>query len=262
MKVVLTIAGSDSSGGAGIQADLKTFEAFGVFGTSAITVLTAQNTMGVQDIYPVSSEFINKQIESVMSDFEVSALKIGMLFNKEIIQSVGKIIKHLTIPIVLDPVCISKAGSKLLEDDAIEELQKIFCYATVLTPNQYEAKELFGYQYGDDKSVQNIYECPTKVIIKTHKILMDKTYKSVDMLFDGKEKSTFVSDYVDSDALHGTGCSYSSAIAANLALGKSLEESIMIAKEFIYHAITNAPHIGNGKGPINHKQGGQLCHID
>lgn len=261
MKVVLTIAGSDSSGGAGIQADLKTFEAFGVFGTSAVTVLTAQNTTGVQGIYPVSSEFIIKQIESVMSDFKISAIKIGMLFNKEIIQSVGKVIENLRIPIVFDPVCISKAGAKLLEDDAIEELKKLFAYATVLTPNQYEAKELFGYEFGDSESLQKVFECPTKVIVKTHKIQMNESFKSVDMLFDKREKSTFVTDFIDSDALHGTGCSYSSAIAANLALGKSLEESIMIAKEFIYMAILHAPNIGKGKGPINHKKGGQLCHI-
>jgi len=261
MQVVLTIAGSDSSGGAGIQADLKTFEAFGVFGTSALTVLTAQNTTGVEGIYPVSSEFIQKQIDSVMSDFDVGAIKIGMLFNKEIIQSVGAFIQKVDIPVVLDPVCISKAGAKLLEDEAVSELKKLFAYATVITPNRYEAKELFGYEFGDSDSLQKVFECPTKVVIKAHKIQMNGVYKSVDMLFDKRDKTTFISDYVDSDALHGTGCSYSSAIAANLALGKSLHESIMIAKEFIYEAIKNAPQIGQGKGPINHKKGGQLCHV-
>jgi len=123
MKVVLTIAGSDSSGGAGIQADLKTFEAFGVFGTSALTVLTAQNTKGVTDILPVSSQFLQAQLKAIFDDFDVVAIKIGMLFSNEIIDGVREFIKNLNIPIVFDPVFISKAGSKLLNDDAIENLK-------------------------------------------------------------------------------------------------------------------------------------------
>lgn len=262
MKIALTIAGSDSSGGAGIQADLKTFESFGVFGTSAITVLTAQNTQGVQGIYPVSAEFIKKQIESVMSDFDVAVVKIGMLLNTQIIQVVKDFIKELDIPVILDPVCISKAGAKLLEDDAIEQLHTLFEYATLITPNQYEAKELFGYEFGDSDSLQKVFSCPTKVVIKTQKMQMNEEFKSVDMMFEGRNKSTFISDFIDSDALHGTGCSYSSAIAANIALGKPLEEAIMCAKDFIYNAIKNAPNIGSGKGPINHKKGGELCQVN
>lgn len=262
MKVALTIAGSDSSGGAGIQADLKTFESFGVFGTSAVTVLTAQNTTGVQGIYPVSAEFIKKQIDSVMSDFDVSVVKLGMLFNKEIINIVKDFIKDLKIPVVLDPVFISKANAKLLEDDAIAALEELFEYATIITPNQYEAHALFGYEFGDSESLKKVFACPTKVVIKTQKMEMGDSFKSVDMMFDGRDKKTFISDYVDTDALHGTGCSYSSAIAANLALGKSLEESVMIAKEFIFNAIKNAPNLGEGKGPINHKKGGELCQVN
>ena len=262
MKIALTIAGSDSSGGAGIQADLKTFESFGVFGTSAITVLTAQNTQGVQGIYPVSAEFIKKQIESVMNDFDVAVVKIGMLLNTQIIQVVKDFIKELDIPVILDPVCISKAGAKLLEDDAIEQLHTLFEYATLITPNQYEAKELFGYEFGDSDSLQKVFACPTKVVIKTQKMQMNEEFKSVDMMFEGRNKSTFISDFIDSDALHGTGCSYSSAIAANIALGKPLEEAIMCAKDFIYNAIKNAPDIGSGKGPINHKKGGELCQVN
>jgi hypothetical protein len=133
MRVVLTIAGSDSSGGAGIQADLKTFEAFGVFGTSALTVLTAQNTTGVRDIHEIHSDFIKAQIEAVLEDFDVRAIKIGMLYSNAIIDTIREIIKGLNIPIVLDTVFISKAGSKLLHDDAIENMKTLFPYATLIT---------------------------------------------------------------------------------------------------------------------------------
>ena len=157
MKVVLSIAGSDSSGGAGIQADLKTFEAFGLFGTTAITVLTAQNTTGVQEIFPINASFVKQQIASIFEDFEVSAIKIGMLFNKEIIQAVGDVIKDLKIPIVLDPVCISKAGSPLLEEDAIEAMKTLFEHVTLITPNQHEAYEFFGYKQGDENSLKKMH---------------------------------------------------------------------------------------------------------
>ncbi len=262
MQTVLTIAGSDSSGGAGIQADLKTFEAFGVFGTSALTVLTAQNTTGVSDIFPISPEFIQAQIQAVLEDFDVAAIKIGMLFSKEIIDAIKEVIAPLDIPVVLDPVFISKAGSRLLEDDAIEAMHDLFPYATVLTPNRYEAQNLFGYAFGDSDALQEVTKAPCKVLIKNEKMELGGVEKSVDMLFDKRNKATFVSDYVDTTNLHGTGCSFSSAIAANLALGKNLEDAIQIAKEFIYHAIANAPDIGRGKGPINHKKGGVLCHED
>jgi len=233
MKTVLTIAGSDSSGGAGIQADLKTFEAFGVFGASAVTVLTAQNTNGVKDIYPVDAAFIKAQIQAVLDDFDIAAIKVGMLFNAAIIKAVGQILAQVDAPVVIDPVFISKAQSKLLEDEAIEELKKLMGYATVLTPNQFEAKELFGYDYTNPKSLQEVYKAPCKVLVKNHTEKRNNRMQSVDILYSGKSKASFVSDFVDSTDLHGTGCSYSSAIAANLALGKSLEEAIMCAKDFI-----------------------------
>ena len=156
MKVVLSIAGSDSSGGAGIQADLKTFEAFGVFGTSAITVNTAQNTMGVQDIVPMPASFVGAQIKSVFEDFDVAAIKIGMLFNTEIIDTVYEMIKDLDIPIVLDPVSISKAGSPLLQESAVNAMKKLFDHVTVITPNAHEAYEFFEYKKGDRTSYKTI----------------------------------------------------------------------------------------------------------
>ncbi len=259
MEVVLTIAGSDSSGGAGIQADLKTFEAFGVFGCSAITVLTAQNTKGVSMISEVKPEFIKAQLLSIFEDFDVKALKIGMLFSVEIIKTVGEFIKELNIPIVFDPVFISKAGSKLLNDDAIDEMKKIFSYVSVITPNQFEANALFKYQFGDSDSLKEILELPCAVVIKNHKIEINDHFRSVDMMYKNKEKKVFDTPYLESNDTHGTGCSFSSAIAANLALGKSLEDSVASAKKFIYCAIKNAPHIGHGKGPIAHKVGGEIC---
>lgn len=251
MKVVLSIAGSDSSGGAGIQADLKTFEAFGVFGASAITVLTAQNTTGVQALFPLSVDFIEQQIQSVLSDFDVAAIKIGMLYDTDIIEMVHRIIEPLNIPIVLDPVCISKAGSPLLKDDAIDALRELSRFVTLSTPNLHEAYRLFGYKPDDRNSLEQLIKHPTPVLIKHHV----KDNITSDILF-GKQQQTFSAPMIDSTSQHGTGCSYSSAIAANLALGFSLEASIEKAKRFITNAIVQAPQIGHGPGPINHKAGG------
>lgn len=261
MKVVLSIAGSDSSGGAGIQADLKTFEAFGVFGTTAITVLTAQNTTGVEQIVPVEASFVKKQIEMIFKDFDVAAIKIGMLFNKEIIDTVAEIIKDLNIPIVLDPVSISKAGSPLLEEDAVNAMKTLFDHVTLITPNHHEAYEFFGYTQGDIKSYEMIQNLTTPVLIKHHAIDLAEGKFSVDQLFFRKQKRIFQSPLIETSNLHGTGCSYSSAITANLALGHTLEKSIAIAKSFITHALITAPDIGNGPGPINHKQGGEYVAI-
>nr|WP_321268161.1 bifunctional hydroxymethylpyrimidine kinase/phosphomethylpyrimidine kinase [uncultured Sulfurimonas sp.] len=253
MKVVLTIAGSDSSGGAGIQADLKTFEAFGVYGASAITVLTAQNTRGVKSIQDLPIEFIKEQIASVLDDFEVSAIKIGMLYSKEIIDAVCEIISTLKVPIVLDPVFISKVGSPLLREDAIESMKKMFKYVTLITPNMHEAKELFAYEFGSSDSLENIIKSPCPVLVKNQILEMPKGSMSIDQLFFDRQKRVFESPSIQTTNLHGTGCTYSSAIAANLALGKSLEEAIAISKEYVYKAILNAPNIGHGAGPINHK---------
>lgn len=261
MKVVLTIAGSDSSGGAGIQADLKTFEAFNLFGTSVITVLTAQNTKGVTDIFPVDKNFVKAQLDAVFDDFEIAAVKIGMLFSNDIIETVRDFIKDLDIPIVFDPVFISKAGSKLLNDDAVEGMKSILPYCTVVTPNLFEAKGLFGYEFGSTDSLEDIINCPCAVVVKNHIHEVNNHLRSIDTLYTGREKFVFDTPYRDTNSTHGTGCSYSSAIASNLALGKTLQESVREAKKFIYLAIKNAPQIGHGKSPIAHKIGGEICRI-
>ncbi|MCH9814225.1 MAG: bifunctional hydroxymethylpyrimidine kinase/phosphomethylpyrimidine kinase [Epsilonproteobacteria bacterium] len=256
-KVVLTIAGSDSSGGAGIQADLKTFEAFNLFGTSAITVLTAQNTTGVTAIEPLNVSFIQAQIKAVFDDFDVAAVKVGMLFDTPIIKAVEEVIKNLQIPIVIDPVFISKAGSLLLKDEAILALKSLCTYATVITPNNYEAHGLFGYKFADNDTMTEIYDFPTPILIKNHTLQKEDTTYSIDQLFFGRTKKVFTSQKVETSNLHGTGCSFSSAITANLALGHSLETAIEIAKVFIYQSLLTAPKIGHGNGPLNHKAGGE-----
>lgn len=257
MKVVLSIAGSDSSGGAGIQADLKTFEAFGLFGTSAITVLTAQNTQGVDAIEALPASFVKAQIQSVLKDFDVAAIKIGMLYSTEIIQAVKEVISTLDIPIVFDPVFISKAGSPLLQDESVEEMKELFEYATVITPNRYEADKLFGYRDDATDELRKIKDVKVPVLVKNCIQETPSGKVSVDILYDSNEKHTFESEYVETNNLHGTGCSFSSAIAANLALGKPLEKSVEVAKRFITQSLIHAPAIGHGPGPINHKQGGK-----
>jgi hydroxymethylpyrimidine/phosphomethylpyrimidine kinase len=261
MKVVLSIAGSDSSGGAGIQADLKTFEAFGVFGTTAITVLTAQNTTGVEQIVPVDASFVRKQIEMIFKDFDVAAIKIGMLFNKEIIEMVADVIKNLNIPIVLDPVAISKAGSPLLEEDASNAMHILFDHVTLITPNHHEAYEFFGYKQGDADSLEGMQGLKTPVLVKHHVIELADERVSIDQLFLDGQVRVFQSPLIETSNLHGTGCSYSSAITANLALGHSLEKSISIAKKFVTHGLIKAPNIGNGPGPIHHKKGGEYVAV-
>lgn len=252
-KVVLSIAGSDSSGGAGIQADLKTFEAFGLFGTSAITVLTAQNTQGVTAIEALPVDFVLAQIKAVFDDFEVAAVKIGMLFDKTLIEAIENVIKDLDIPIVVDPVCISKAGSPLLHEDAILVLKSLCRHASIITPNNYEVHALFQ----DKDTLQALHDFPTPVLVKQDTQEEKEIAESIDTLYHDKTTTLFTSPKVETTNLHGTGCSLSSAIAANLALGHSLEESIGTAKAFIYQALLHAPKIGHGPGPIAHKESGE-----
>jgi hydroxymethylpyrimidine/phosphomethylpyrimidine kinase len=251
MKVVLTIARSESSTGAGIQADLKTFESLGVFGTSAMTAVTTQNTAGVV-LSPLNVDLIEQQIQSALSDFDVAAIKIGMLYDKDIIKMVHRVIEPLNIPIVLNPVCISKAGSPLLNDDAIDALRDLSRIVTLTTPNLHEAYRLFGYKQDDAHSIVPFIEHPTPVLIKHHVTANAAT----DLLYSGHHIQIFTAPLIDSISQYDTGYSYSSAITANLALGLSLETSIEKAKKFITHIISQSPNIGHESKPINHKPGG------
>jgi hydroxymethylpyrimidine/phosphomethylpyrimidine kinase len=245
MKVVLSIAGSDSGGGAGIQADIKTAEAFGVFAATAITALTAQNTNGVSGILSVETDFIVKQIETVLSDFEVEAIKVGMLGSQKTANALAPILKAFKKPIVLDPVAMSRAGSKLLDNEAKSALQELFPIASVVTPNRFEA-EYFSLDASKAAKLPN-----ANFLIKN---IEPQSDTAKDRLFmSGIFKKEFSTPFAQKQNTHGTGCSYSMAIACSLALGFNLEESIEKAKRYIYKAIKNAPNLGSGNGPIRHK---------
>lgn len=252
----LTIAGSDSGGGAGIQADLKTFTALGVFGTSAVTSVTAQNTNGVFGVYDIPIDGIIKQLEAVFSDIGTDAIKIGMLSKKEIVQAVTAQLKSVSVPIVVDPVMVAKGGSPLLADDAKEEIKReLLSLATVITPNIPEAEVLTGLKI---ESIDDMKKAAEKLLTYGSKSVIVKgghlTEDAVDLFYDGEQWLTLPGVRIETKNTHGTGCTYSSAITAELAKGKDLVTAIKNAKEFIQLAIAGADElmIGSGHGPTNH----------
>lgn len=248
MKVVLSIAGSDSGGGAGIQADIKSALYHEVFMTTAITAVTAQNTKGVQDICVLEPDFVKTQILSVLSDFEVNTIKIGMLGSKNLVLKVKEVIEKLNIPIILDPVAISRAGSKLITDEAIESLKELFDYSYLITPNKYETKLFFNVTSIED--IKNLKKQNSNILFKN---MIESKNKTVDILLK-KDGSIieFESLKANEANTHGTGCSYSASIASLIARDFCLEDAIKISKEYIYQAIKNASNLGSGNGPINH----------
>ena len=256
MRVALTIAGSDSSGGAGIQADLKTFQAHGVFGMSAITAVTVQNTQKVYDIQEIHPKIVHDQITCLFEDIEIHAVKIGMVSSIELIQAIAKALKSVKSPaIVLDPVMISKSGYSLLKQDAQDALVRyLFPLAQVVTPNIYEAQAITGHtiQNIDDMKIAAVDILKLgakKVVVKGGHLGKDQ---ATDILYDGLEFNTLQSHRVDTKNTHGTGCTFSSAIAANIALGKPFFEAVTLAKAYITGAIEHALSIGKGHGPTHH----------
>ena len=260
MQVVLSIAGSDSSGGAGIQADIKTAEAFGCFCATAITVVTAQNTLGVRSVMPMSAKMVREQIDAVMEDCEVGAIKIGMLYDTEIIETVGEFLlqNSLKIPVVLDPVALSQAGSKLLKDEAIESLKKLFPLATLITPNLEESRLFFGLnqvptlEMMECEGARYTRELGVHIVVKN----IRKGNQSIDYLAQkGHASSIYRTQFIQNAQRHGTGCTFSSAIACLLAKGASVQESVQRAKNYVHEAMIHAPMIGRGSGPILHRVG-------
>lgn len=252
----LTIAGSDSGGGAGIQADLKTFQELGVYGMSAITAVTAQNTLGVQGVYPLSAEAVADQIRSIGHDMGTNAVKTGMLFSTEIIKVVANMIQEFEFSnLVVDPVMIAKGGAPLLKNEAIGALIKyLLPLATIVTPNIPEAEALTGLRIHNLEDRKNaakrIRDIGSKyVVIKGGHT--DEN-ESIDLLYDGEEFTSFTSERIDTKHTHGTGCTFAAAITAELAKGKELKEAVTTAKAFIGAAIGNPLGIGNGHGPTNH----------
>jgi hydroxymethylpyrimidine/phosphomethylpyrimidine kinase len=256
MHTALTIAGSDSGGGAGIQADLKTFAAHGVFGTSALTAITAQNTVGVTAIQALSADLVAAQIEAIANDIGTDAVKTGMLANAAIIEAVAAAIESLELPrVVVDPVMIAKSGDALLEAEAVAALRTtLLPLALVVTPNVPEAEVLA------DMTIPNVKEArraarriremgPQAVVVKGGHL---DAPEIVDVFWDGRELVEFVGPRVTSTSTHGTGCTFASAIAANLALGVPLATAVEAAKAYVAGAIRHAPAIGRGHGPLHH----------
>lgn len=259
LKKALTIAGSDSGGGAGIQADLKTFISRGVYGMSVVTALTSQNTVGVQGIFEIDAKFVGKQIDSIMTDIGADVWKTGMLANKEIIKLVSEKVKQYNINnLVLDPVMVAKSGDHLLQKAAQNTLiSKLIPLAYVITPNIYEAEVLSDINIDNTEHMQraarNIFKLGVKnVIIKGGNSLEDNFAK--DLFFNGKYFVEYKTERIKTKNVHGSGCTFASAIAAELAKGRNIEEAIHIAKSYITTLILNAQNynIGHGHGPLNH----------
>lgn len=262
MIVALTIAGSDSGGGAGIQADLKTFHRFGVFGTSAIAAITAQNTLGVSAWESVPVTLLRAQIDAVASDLSPSAVKTGMLGSAESVAAVADSIIRFRLPhYVLDPVMVATSGDLLIEDDAVAATRsELIPLAEVVTPNADEAAVLAGFAVEDLASMRRAAESirgmgARAVLVKGGHIRGDDDASVVDLLYDG-EFTEFRHARIHTTSTHGTGCTLSAAIAALLATGVDLRGAVATATDYVHEAIRTAPGLGSGHGPLNHFAGG------
>jgi len=255
-RVALTIAGSDSSGGAGIQADLKTFAAHGVYGVSAITAVTAQNTTGVASFQAVSTDLVTQQIEAVVSDIGVHAAKTGMLPTAAIVEAVAAAVADLEIPLlVVDPVMIATSGDRLIDEEAVASMKaELVGRAFVVTPNIPEAEVLAELRIATDEDRRTAARRiaalgATAVVIKGgHFASRD----IVDLLYDGERFLEFRTERVAGASTRGTGCTFAAALAARLALGTPLADAIPLAQEYIAGALRSAPGLGRGRGPMNH----------
>ncbi|MDJ0804732.1 MAG: bifunctional hydroxymethylpyrimidine kinase/phosphomethylpyrimidine kinase [Desulfobacterales bacterium] len=256
MRTALTIAGSDSSGGAGIQADLKTFQAHGVFGMSAVTAVTVQNTRGVFGIQEMTPEIVGGQIDCLFDDIAIHAVKIGMVASVPLIGAIAAALaQRVRPPVVLDPVMISKSGFPLLQEAAQDALvTHLFPLAEVVTPNIHEAERLIGRPIETLAAMRDAARAildrgARKVVVKGGHL---GDAEATDVLYDGHEFRELTAARVDTRNTHGTGCTFSSAIAANLALGMPFFEAVACAKDYISGAIAHSLAIGQGHGPTNH----------
>lgn len=261
MKKVLTIAGSDSCGGAGIQADLKTFSANCVYGMSVITAVTAQNTQGVFAVQDIDENIIKAQIDAIFSDIAVDAVKIGMVSKISTIEAISeKLQQYKPVNVVLDPVMISKSGYSLLKPEAKKALiNKLIPLADIITPNVPEAEEILkevNSEVTDIKTLQDMEKACTEIYkLGCKSVLLKGGHmegEAIDVLYDGKEIYHFHCERIQTKNTHGTGCTLSSAITSNLALGFSMNEAVKNAKNYITTAIINSLDIGHGVGPTNH----------
>jgi hydroxymethylpyrimidine/phosphomethylpyrimidine kinase len=250
----LTIAGSDSGGGAGIQADLKTFAALGVYGLSALTAITAQNTIGVRAAYTLPAELIEAQIDAVLEDIGVDAAKTGMLSSSAIIEAVANSVSRWNLRLVVDPVMVAKGGDPLLQPEAVATLRTVLLpLAEVITPNLPEAEVLTGLHIetlNDMRSAAQAIHAlgPRHVVVKGG----HRTGEPLDIYFDGSRFVELRAERIQTRHTHGTGCTFSAAIAAFMARGLPVDSAVASAKNYITGAIRSAPGIGNGHGPVGH----------
>ena len=256
VPVVLTIAGSDSGSGAGIQADLKTFAAHGVHGTSAITAVTAQNTLGVTAVQEVDLDVIAAQIEAVVEDMHPVAVKTGMLSSPEIVRLVAaKANEYGWQTLVVDPVMVASSGARLLRDEAVETYRtELLPLATVTTPNLLEATELTGIEIASSGDARGAAKAISVLGVKYVVVKgghMEVAGESRDLLYDGRDFVEFGLPWIDTTSTHGTGCTFASAIAAQLALGGDIESAFRSAKKFVWEAMNAAYPVGQGHGPLN-----------
>ena len=251
----MTIAGSDSGGGAGIQADLKTFAAFGLYGTSVITAITAQNTVGVTGVHEVPVGIVAAQIEAVLSDIGVDAVKTGMLSSGNIIETVARELAHFRVDrIVVDPVMVAKSGDRLLREDAVDAMcRSLVPLATVVTPNIPEAEALTGIsiESGADarRAADRLVSMGARAVVIKGGHLAGPP---VDLFYDGREFHELEAARIETRNTHGTGCTFASAIAAGLAKGMDVLDAATAAKEYVTEAIKRSFDIGQGHGPLNH----------
>ena len=265
MKVVLTIAGSDSGGGAGIQADLKTFAAHGVHGTSAVTAITAQNSVHVVEAVPLDPRLVVAQIEAVMADMRVAAAKTGMLATRGIVEAVADAVRRLRIShLVVDPVMVSKGGDRLIDETAVRAYTEVlFPLAEVVTPNLPEASALLGRPVATLDQMRDAARDlqsmgPRGVLVKGGHRETGQTTDAVDVFFDGRETVELSAPRIATSNTHGTGCTLSAAIAARLARGEALASAVRGAKAFVTEAIRASYQVGSGPGPLDPWRAGQV----
>jgi hydroxymethylpyrimidine/phosphomethylpyrimidine kinase len=253
-RVALTIAGSDPSGGAGIQADLKTFHQFGVYGEAVITLLTVQNTVRVDRVECLTPEFILEQLNAVLEDIPPGAVKTGALGNCAIVEAIASAAAKFTFPLVVDPVMISKHGAPLVSADARQAIARLLIpQAALITPNLQEAALLTGMEIGDEPGMREAARCLRQM--GAHSILIKGGHlagAASDILLDGAEWYEFPAPRIDTLHTHGTGCTFSAAITAELAGGAAIPNAVARAKTYIWEAIRSNPGLGRGSGPVNH----------
>jgi len=258
MRTALTIAGSDSSGGAGIQADLKTFAAFGVYGASAITAITAQNTVGITATAVLAADLVTAQIEAVAGDIALHSTKTGMLATSAIVEAVAAAIEALDLPlVVVDPVMVSKSGARLLDADGVQTMcAELLPLTFAITPNLPEAEVLTGRRIASideaRDAARRIHDMGPRAVVITGGHRAGPGGEIVDLLFDGQAFTEFRTPRIDTTSTHGTGCTFASAVAACLALGDAPAQAVARAQQYVAGAIRHAHAIGRGHGPLDH----------